>query len=271
MFRCWFSPRIRHASVGWNRWIFGQTWTNFFNTAALPDYLDFIGPVGVTFARQAQVRYTLPTNNGNWAFSFENPDTTLTPFGGGARIDANDSSFPDIVVRRNLMGDWGQFSAAALIRELKIDAMGFDDAVLGGAIGLAGKSIIGERDDIRWQVNYGNALGRYLGLNSYNVGVLDANGKIDLIDQYGAFAAYRHVWNEQLHSSFGASFSRADNDTTISGFDVPQSYRSAHADIIWSPISRMSLGAEYIWGVRKDESGAEGVLNRLLFSAKYVY
>jgi len=110
-----------------------------------------------------------------------------------------------------------------------------------------------------------------MGLNSFNVGALDANNDINLTTQYGVLGAYRHVWNDQLRSSFGASFSNADNDTSISGFSVPESYQSAHADIIWSPVSRMSLGAEYIWGRRKDESGDDGTLNRLQLSAKYLY
>ena len=266
-----FSPRVRHASISWDGWTVGQTWTNFLNTSTLPEYLDFVGPVGVTFGRQAQIRYTVPTGNGDWAFSLENPETTLTPFGGGSRIDADDSTFPDLVVRRDWRGDWGNLSIAALIRELKIDEAEFDDAEIGGAIGLAGKFMIGDSDDLRWQVNYGNALGRYMGLNGFNVGALDANNKIDLTTQYGVLAAYRHVWNEKLYSSFGASFSAADNDTSISGFAVPESYQSAHADIVWLPTRRMSLGTEFIWGRRKDESGDDGTLNRLQFSAKFLY
>lgn len=266
-----FSPRVRHASLSWDRWTVGQTWTNFFNTTTLPDYLDFVGPVGATFARQAQIRYTAPTANGSWSFSLENPQTTLTPFGGGPRIDADDSSVPDFIVRRNWTGHWGNLSIAALLRELKIDEMGLDDSELGAAISVAGNFTLSDGDDFRWQLNYGNALGRYLGLNSFNVGALDATNKIVLMTQYGVLAAYRHVWNDRFHSSFGASFSNADNDIAISGLAVPESYQSAHADIIWSPINRMSLGAEYIWGRRADESGDDGTLNRLQFSAKYLY
>lgn len=266
-----FSPRVRHASIGWGRWIVGQTWTNFQNVSALPQYLDFVGPVGVAFGRQAQIRYTMPARNGDFAVSFENPETTLTPFGGGSRIDADDSAVPDLVVRRNWRGDWGNFSVAALIRQLKIDQAQFVDTETGVAIGLAGKIMMGDGDDLRWQVNYGNALGRYMGLNSFNAGALDANNKIDLTTQYGVLAAYRHAWSEQLYSSFGASFSAADNDPSISGSGVPESYRSAHADIVWQPTRRLSLGAEIIWGRRKDESGDDGTLNRLQLSAKYSY
>ena len=105
------SARIRHASLQWNRWTVGQTWTNFFNVSTLPAYLDFVGPVGTTFGRQAQFRYTVPTSNGSLAFSLENPETTLTPFGGGDRIDADDSRYPDVVMRRDWSGDWGNVSA----------------------------------------------------------------------------------------------------------------------------------------------------------------
>ena len=68
-----------------------------------------------------------------------------------------------------------------------------------------------------------------------------------------------------------ASCARADNNTAISGFGVPESYQTAHADVIWSPAERMSIGAEYIWGRRKDKSGDDGMLNRLQLSAKYLY
>ena len=266
-----FSPRIRHASLNWGRWTVGQTWTNFFNVSTLPDYLDFIGPVGTIFARQPQIRYTVPRADGSWSVSLENPETTLTPHLGGSRIDADDDSLPDLTVRRDWSGDWGNVSVAALVRQLKIDDGVFDDSATGAALGVAGRFKVGERDDFRWQINAGNALGRYHGLNAFNAGVLDADGGIELTPQYGIFAAHRHFWSDRLYSSFGASLARADNDTALSGIAVPESYRSAHANIIWSPVRRMTLGAEYILGRRVDESGDDGILKRLQLSAKYVY
>tara|TARA_R110002096_G_scaffold17196_2_gene59442 strand:+ start:25813 stop:26145 length:333 start_codon:yes stop_codon:yes gene_type:complete len=110
-----------------------------------------------------------------------------------------------------------------------------------------------------------------MGMNSFNVGALDANGEINLTTMYGGLAAYRHVWNDNMRSTLGVSFSDADNDTALSGLDVPESFRSLHANFIWSPLERMSLGAEYIWGRRIDESGNDGKLNRLQLSAIYQY
>ena len=38
-----FAPRLRHAFLTYNNWLFGQTWMTFFNVGALPDLLDFVG------------------------------------------------------------------------------------------------------------------------------------------------------------------------------------------------------------------------------------
>jgi len=56
--------RLRHANININdQFLVGQTWTNFMPLVHYPSTADFNGPVGVTFARVPQARYTY--NNGN--------------------------------------------------------------------------------------------------------------------------------------------------------------------------------------------------------------
>src|SRR5438552_15624688 len=50
--------RIRHAYGSLGNFSAGQTWTNFFNEQTYAETLDFGGPVGEIFIRQAQVRWT---------------------------------------------------------------------------------------------------------------------------------------------------------------------------------------------------------------------
>jgi len=50
--------RLRHAYGTLGNFLAGQTWTNFMNPSSLPETLDFGGPVGQIFDRQAQVRWT---------------------------------------------------------------------------------------------------------------------------------------------------------------------------------------------------------------------
>ncbi len=72
-----YAVSLRQAYVSWNKWLAGQTWSNFMDVAALPDAVDFVGTTdGTIFVRQAQLRYT----KGPWSFSVENPQTTVTPY-----------------------------------------------------------------------------------------------------------------------------------------------------------------------------------------------
>src|SRR5690606_31235078 len=148
---------LRQAFVSWNNWLAGQTWSNFQDVAALPEAVDFVGVTeGTTFVRQAQIRYT----SGPFSVALENPHTTVSSIATAARNNAAGSdSLPDLTARYVMKGDWGHFSAAGLVRQLKSG----DESQTGAAVSLSGRFNLGASDDIRWMANYGSGIGRYLG------------------------------------------------------------------------------------------------------------
>lgn len=256
------SPNIRQAFLRWNSLLAGQAWTTFFNVGALPENLDFVGPAeGTIFIRQAQLRYT----NGPWQFAIENPETTVTPYGGGGRIVTDTANVPDVVLRYNHTANWGHFSIAGLGRQLGIDGPGGTDRELAWALSLSGKFDIG-RNDLRWMLSGGPGIGRYLGLNTANEAVLDIDGSLNTIDALGGFVSYRHWWNSQWRSNFTVSAFRADNDTDLTGMNVTRTAESAHANLIYQATPQLRFGLEYIHARRELESGADGNMNRLQFS-----
>ena len=264
-----YSPRIRHAFATYNNWLFGQTWMTFFNVGALPENLDFVGPAESTiFGRQAMIRYT----NGPWQLAFENPETTVTPYGGGGRIVADDSKVPDTVLRYNLKGDWGTFTAAGIVRQMayKNSAAGIDDSTTGFGISLSGKFVFSNKDDFRWMASTGT-LGRYIGLNISNGAVLDATGNLKTIDSTGVFGSIRHLWNEKWRSNLTLGYLSVDNDTSLTGMGATKKMSSVHFNLIYSPQPKLDFGAEIMVADRELESGADGDLTRLQFSAKYSY
>ncbi|MEE4172859.1 MAG: DcaP family trimeric outer membrane transporter [Xanthomonadales bacterium] len=265
-----YQPRMRHAFLQWNKWLFGQTWNTIFNVGALPELLDFVGPSESTvFGRQVMVRYT----HGPWQLAIENPETTITTFGGGARIDADDNKVPDLVARYNFSGDWGQWSIAGILRELAYEnqAQGIDSNETGYGLSVAGKFNVGEKDDLRWMVSGGKGLGRYVGLNIVTGAALDEDGSLEAIDTLSAFLAYRHFWTDKLRSSAALGWFSADNPTELTGLNVTKEAQSFHANLIWTPVPQLDLGVEYIFANREVESGADGDLSRFQFSAKYAY
>jgi hypothetical protein len=265
-----FAPRLRHAFVTYNNWLFGQTWMTFFNVGALPENLDFVGPAESTiFGRQAMVRYTM----GNWQFAVENPETTITPYGGGGRVVADDNRMPDLVGRWNLNGDWGNFTVAGILRELRCDSCiaGVDDSTSGYGVSLSGKFNVFGKDDFRWMASFGSGMGRYLGLNLANGAVVDANGGLESIDSWGVFGSYRHFWSEKWRSNFTLGYADVDNDTALTGTGVTSEASSFHVNLIYSPVPKLDFGVELLLANREIESGADGDMTRLQFSAKYAY
>lgn len=262
-----YTPRLRHAYITYDEWLIGQTWTTFQDVAVLPESLDFLGPAeSTTFGRQTMLRYT----SGNWQFALENPETTITPHGGGARIDADDSVIPDLIVRYNHKDSWGHMSVSGIVRQLKVDSAGVDATDTGYGIAVGSKINVGS-DDIKMMVVYGSGLGRYIGTNVVNAAAVDALGDLDTITTTSALFAYRHHWSDKWRSTLSYSMLRADNDVINGGTGVSKAVDSIHLNLIYEPTKSMTFGVELINAVREIESGHEGDMNRLQFSAKYAF
>jgi len=262
------NPALRRAFVTIDNWLIGQEWTNFQNTAVLPESADFIGAAeGTVFARQVQVRYT----RGPFSVSVENPETTVTPFNGGARVVADDSSLPDFTARYAVSRPWGDVQFAGLLRQLKYQnpATDIDSTATGWGLSASTKVKVGTNDDIRLMVTGGEGIGRYVGLNFSNDAVLDSSGELEAIGVVAGFAAYRHVWAPGWRSSLIWSAQNVDNDTSITGLAVNRSAQSIHANLIWSPVKAFDVGAELMFADREIESGANGDMTRLILFAKY--
>jgi hypothetical protein len=267
-----YQPRLRHAFLTYDKWLFGQTWMTFFNVGALPENLDFVGPAESTiFGRQPMIRYT----NGPWQFAIENPESTITPYEGGGRIVADDSHVPDVVLRYNLKGDWGSFTAAGIVRQLAYEGssgdMNIDDTASSYGISLSGKFVFGNKDDFRWMASTGKGLGRYMGLNTANGAVIDEEGQLRTIDSTGVFGSYRHLWSDKWRSNFTLGYLTVDNDTELTGTGVTKKAQSVHFNLIYSPQPKLDFGAEIMRANREIESGTDGDLTRIQFSAKYAF
>ena len=127
------------------------------------------------------------------------------------------------------------------------------------------------RDDFRWMASTGAGMGRYMGLNTANGAVLDADGKLNAIDSTGAFGSFRHFWNDKWRSNVTFGYLAVDNDTDLTGLNVTETAKSVHLNLIYSPQPKLDFGGEIMYADRQLESGADGDLTRIQFSAKYAF
>jgi len=268
--------RLRHAYGSLGPLLGGQTWTNFMYVPALPETLDFGGPVGQIFDRQAQVRWTQPFDatgsiaSGRWSVALENPESVVT-VPGGASFRADDDRFPDITGQIQFDTSRGRIAVSALLRQIRADSKtpAVVDQSMGGALSVAGVMPTIGKDDVRFTLSAGNAIGRYSN-GFFPDAIVGTDGQTRLARQWGWYGAYRHFWNDTLRSNVVLSSASASNPAGTPG-STNRSTQSAHVNLIWSPVANTDVGVEYIVANRRTEDGASGHLNRLQASAKYTF
>lgn len=278
-----YTPRLRHAYGSMGNFLAGQTWTTFLNDAAIGDTLDAAGSAGaLVYLRQPQVRWTQPFSLDGTPMEFqaalETPKSRLwaDPLSGETAKDAygftnpNDERYPDLIARLNYNPDWGSLSLAGMGRQIRYtrQASVQQQEAWGGAVSLAGKINTVGMDNLRFMLNYGNAIGRYATFNTFGDAVLDANGQLQLVKVYGGTLAYQHWWDKTWRSTLAYGFVSSDQPVFIGGETTRQA-QSVHANLLWSPISQATIGLEYIYALRERTDGQTGDLNRVQFSTRF--
>jgi hypothetical protein len=272
--------RIRHAYFTLDNWLFGRTWSLFMHLDSLPEVNDFGGPTGAMFVRQAQIRYTMPLDDiSSIAFGLENPETYYNAVDPNAAVGdpspfpaADDGLLPDMIVRYNMNPNWGNLSGAAMVRQLVIDEFGTDDSTFtfSGQVGAVLK--LGPNDSIRGAVSFGDGLGRYSVASHFDA-VVTASGDVDAVQQFSGFGGYEHIWGgaKNWRSNLILGYSKADDPPIVQGTTLTEETMSMHANLFMDPVPGARLGIEYLYGTRETYGGDDGDLNRLLFSAMYVF
>ncbi len=263
-----YNPRIRHMYFNYGNWTFGQTWSTFM-IVVIPDDLDFAGAAeGIVFNRQPQVRYTA----GDWQFSLEVPESTITPNNGGSNYTVYSGGIPDAVIRKNSKGDWGSMGVSAIFRNPRYyDSLGVRRSFFGYGVSTGATVKVGEKDDVRFQGTYGNGLGRYVGLAFLNSSVIDDQGDLEAISSYNGFVSYLHYWNDKWRSSVNYSFLQANNPSEFTGGMANKRAWSASANLLCAPVPQLLFGVEAMYAYKEREDGMGDGMYRLQFSARYSF
>lgn len=266
-----YGLRLRRAYGELGNLLVGQEWSTFIDLASYPETIDFGGAAGSLFIRQAQIRWTQPFSFGSLQFAVENPESTFVSKDLLAPASGSGEYIPDVVVRANLDSDFGHFSIAGLGRQLIIDDGIYNDDTYGGAVSVTGSIPLFDRDKLVMQFNYGNALGRYMEAEFADAFIDPVTQNIETNVQWGGLISYHHSWFDYLRSTLVYSYAERDNDLGYVEDTVDNKYQSLHANLIWSPVSRVNIGLEYLYATREIENGDDGDINRVQLGFQYSF
>jgi hypothetical protein len=259
----------------------GQWVSLFADTDAIIESVDptgFVGNMDGLSNRQPQFRYTFAAPGGfSAAVDIENPEAegisnagapfTTSSLGGVDR-------YPDVLARVRLDQAWGHIQLSAMWRDMKIEAPApvarASKASYAGQ--LSGHLNTFGKDALKWTVAAGKAPGHYLtslGRSSGADGLEfnPATGAVHAPYAYTVNVGYTHWWTGALRSSIDAGYGRNNNEVAIftaaalNAADKRQI--EGRANLIWSPVPQVDLGAEYIYARRTVQTGNAGNLHRV--------
>jgi hypothetical protein len=280
--------RLRHAYGQFRDILTGKTWSTMYDARAHPDELDFEGINGQTILRQAQFRY-FPSigEKYDFAVALEDPATEATDYDYNdsdmdpSTFDAeatSSSDLPDIVgsFRRTWFNSW-HLKTALVLRKLRAQSTwnpGLEQDTPGWGVSVSGVFNVpfwGDRDNIKFQLMGGRGVGRYFN-DPNTLGGLDAvfapDGSLDALPIYGGYAAFQHWWAQQMRSTFLFSLVSIDNYSYQPNDAYKQTSR-ASGNFIWSPIPRVDVGTELIWGRRTNKDNNDASALQWQFTTMY--
>ena len=117
----------------------------------------------------------------------------------------------------------------------------------------------------------GRGIGRYLN-DTNTLGGLDAvfapDGTLDALPIFGGYGAFQHFWNEQMRSTFLVSLVQIDNYDYQPG-DAYKRTERLSGNFVWSPIRRVDIGAELIWGRRTNKDSNDATALQFQLATMY--
>lgn len=273
--------RLRHAYGQWRELTLGQTWSTFSDPEAEPDGVDFEGLNAISLFRQAQVRWTHALGERFvLALAAENPAPDISAADGSPVQGVN--QVPDLIARLRwtpgektlmqgplqglaLMRGSGHVQLAFLVRQIRGEYEPNQTLSTEGAgfhfSGRIRSPWRGERDRVLFAIAGGWGIGRYitdLGTLGGQDAVYDpATNTLTPLPVGSGYAGYEHWWRPTLRSTLTWGTVFVDNLEVQAGEALYRTDRATF-NLSWSPIPRIDLVSEFLWGRRINKDGQRG-------------
>ncbi|MEO7066530.1 MAG: DcaP family trimeric outer membrane transporter [Rhodanobacter sp.] len=266
------------------RQAFGQTgntyagygYSAFMDADALPDTLDFAGPGGEVFLLQPNVHQAFHLgDHGSLTVSAERSSTELATSNPLTSLTGT-QELPDIVIAGRTEHSWGHLQASAVLRQLGYSDGERRDRTLGGGVALSGVVNLGDQpennDLLMFSTTWGKGIARYLSDTSGSGldAVVDSSGRLHALNGWGGYAAYTHYWASAWRSNLVYGLASTQRSPWLQSTAFRSSTYGA-TNLIWSPVSTLTVGVELLYGQLELQSGRSNNTSRIQGSLQYSF
>lgn len=278
--------RLRHAYGKWHDWGGGLLESAFMDLDVFPNILEYWGPNGMMFLRNAQVFWEPIHGKNNLRIALEQSGASGDQGNFADRVELADITprfpLPDLSAGFKLGTSWGYVRLAGILRDIRWDdvhpdTFDFSGHVTGWGLNTSSNIKFLGKDVIRLQFTYGAGIENYFNDAPIDVGA-EANfsnlrtpltGKA--LPAFGASTYLDHYWNPRVTTAIGWSMVNITN----SDEQTPQAYHNgqyASVNLLWVPVTNVLMGGEFQYGRRLNHSDGFAFDDyRLQFSFKYSF
>lgn len=263
--------RIRHAYLTYNDWLFGQTTSTFLATDLQPEMLDFNSPLGIGTYRTPMVRYSGSLN-------------PVTSYAIALEKGSDDNRAPALSskIKYDFAEGKGTTSARALLTEVRskeafdkdYHQLSANESDLGWGIALGAKYKF--TDSLQAMLDYSHVKGDSKFLlytnNAFNVNPTNYDLNLNEFDAVTVGTTYQITPKVRSTLAYGAMFAKDNNAFAQQALlDTAQNktLQQGWLNVMFSPVTPITFGLEYIYGERKTFNGQKGKDNRVGAMARY--
>ncbi|HMS64834.1 MAG TPA: DcaP family trimeric outer membrane transporter [Ignavibacteria bacterium] len=280
--------RLRQAWGSIGKLLAGQTNSTFMDIDVFPNSLEYLGPTGMVFYRNIQIRYTpFMTKQDNLAFALEQPGASadggvVNEFTTVLSTVKSVFNVPDLTGHYRYTGNWGYVQLGGIVGSIKWRDVS-DSATLqlngsavrwGGAIST--NINIGKKAVFRGQYVYGEGMENYMNDAPVDVAVT-RNYEGNTVNQpirgkalpiWGATAFVDVNWSKLFSSTFGYSVTTIKN-TDLQSQDAYKQGQYGLVNLLYYPVSNVMTGVEYNFGRRDNYGSFHSTISEVRFAFKY--
>lgn len=264
--------RIRHAHFKYYNWTFGQAWSLMSTPEISTDAVDYSLLLGGSVLRTPQISYA-------WKLDPENTwNIGLEYMASGDRS----SALPALTTKYVHQSGPLHLLAQGFVNEKQAQTETGDINKVGWGVGVGGRYHLDDKNSI--QGNYFHMVGdqriaSFLVQGSTVDGAaLGGDYSVDtendelLLNSFDSLnIGYTHKFTPKWRSSIAASLVEFDDSSDYAKANPTTNKRLTDyvANVIYSPVPHINLGAEYHHGKQEKFNGREADISRVNLSATY--
>jgi hypothetical protein len=280
--------RLRHAYGQWGQVGAGQTNSAFMDVDVFPNVLDYWGPNGMLFFRNAMVFWKPIDQPGgsNLMLAIERPGASGDAGVYADRVELGGIiprfAWPDLSGHYRYGERWGYVQLGGIVRDIRwddalVDTFDLAGGVTGWGVSLSSGLNVTKRDLLHLQAIYGHGVQNYFNDAPVDVGIENdfGNRRTPIVGValpvVGLVAYLDHTWDKRWSTAIGYSRVQIDNSDAqaADAFHVGQ---YASVNLLATPVPHVMMGGELQWAQRSNFDDDFTANNyRLQFSFKYSF